>query len=79
MNHPGARLGERRRFLISGLSLLGCTFSLASAAMLSGCSDEKAGGQLENPGDVTKTPDAMDSMKAYQGQMKERKKPSQRR
>jgi hypothetical protein len=79
MNHPGSRLGQRRRFLISGLSLLGCTFSLASAAVLSGCGVEKSGGQLEDPGDVTKTPDAMDSMKAYQGQMKERGKAVRRR
>jgi hypothetical protein len=51
----------RRRFLVSALSSLGC---LGSLALISGCSDDKAAGQLDNPGDITKTPDAQDSMKA---------------
>jgi hypothetical protein len=54
----------RRRFLVSALSTLGGVLSLGSLALIAGCSDDKAGGQIENPGDVTKTPDAQDSMKA---------------
>jgi hypothetical protein len=63
MNHRELPV-PRRRFLVSALSLVGCAFSLGSLALISGCSDDKGPGQLENPGDVTKTPDAQDSMKA---------------
>ncbi len=66
----------RRRFLVSGLSVLGCVLSLGSLAAISGCGEDKSGGQVENAGDATKTPDAQDSMKAAMEQMKKRGNPA---
>ena len=70
MNHrelPPAR----RRFLVSAFSSLGCVLSLGSLVLVSGCSDDKAAGQIDNPVDTIKTPDAQDSMKASrEGYMK---------
>lgn len=47
---------------------------MGSAALLSGCGDDKAPGQVESTGDVTKTPDAMDSMKASRAKYDAQKK-----
>jgi hypothetical protein len=66
----------RRRFLVSGLSVLGCVLSLGLLAAISGCGEDKSGGQVDNPGDVAKTPDAQDSMKAAMEQMKKRGNPA---
>jgi F0F1-type ATP synthase membrane subunit c/vacuolar-type H+-ATPase subunit K len=67
---------QRRRFLTSGLSLFGIAFAMGSAALVSGCSDDKSAGQVENKGDIAKTPDAQDSMKASMEQMKNRGNPA---
>ncbi len=75
-HEPPRSSRTRRQFLVSGLSLIGCFLSLGSLAVMSGCGDDKGPGQVENAGDVTKTPDAMESMKAYQGQMQNRGNPS---
>jgi hypothetical protein len=69
MNHHGETPWPRRRLLVSGLSLLGGALSLGSVSLLSGCSDEKSAGQLENVPDPTKTQSGQDSMKAYMEQM----------
>ena len=68
MNHPGETHWPRRRLLVSGLSLFSAVLTLGSASLLSGCSDEKSAGQLENVQDPTKTQSGMDSMNAYKSQ-----------
>jgi hypothetical protein len=73
MNHWGETRWPRRRLLVSGISLLGSVLTLGSMSLLSGCGDEKGGGQVENPVDPTKTQSGMDSMKATLEQMKQRK------
>ncbi len=72
MTQPREATDRRRRFLVSGLSMFGFALSLGSVGMITGCGDDKGGGQLENKGDVTKTPDAQDSMKAYMDGMQKR-------
>jgi hypothetical protein len=72
MHHTGGFLEHRRRFLVSGLSLVGCAVALGPVAMFSGCGDaDKSAGQVEAV-DVTKTQSAQDSMKAYQEQMQKK-------
>lgn len=65
MNDSSGLPAQRRRFLASGLSLLGSAFVLGSAAALSGCGDDVGPKQsAEDAKDATKTIDGMDSMKA---------------
>ncbi len=65
---------SRRRFLRSGMSLVGFGLALIAPSLLGGCGDDKGGvTQIEAPVDVTKTPGGMDSMKAYQSEKKEHK------
>ena len=81
MHDPHCPRVERRRFVISGLILFGRALLLGSVAVSIGCSDEKGPGQVENAGEVTKTPDAQDSMRASMEHMKAMQKSagSQRR
>jgi len=72
MNHSGETRWLRRRLLASGLSLFGSVLAMGSVSLLSGCGDDKSAGQLENPPDPTKTPDGMDSMKAFMQEQKKR-------
>lgn len=76
MTQPVDSSQQRRRFLASGLSLFGLALTLGSAAAMSGCGDDKSAGQLENKGEVTQTPDAQDSMKAYMEQTTKRGNPT---
>jgi len=65
---------SRRRFLGSGMSLVGFGLALSSVSLLAGCgSADKEAGQVENPVDPTKTAGGMDSMKGYMQQKKEHK------
>ncbi len=65
---------SRRRFLCSGMSLVGFGLALSAPSLLSGCGDDKGSvTQIESPVDPTKTPGGMDSMKAYMEQKKEHK------
>jgi hypothetical protein len=73
MNQSGESYWQRRQLLVSGISLFGSAVALVSASLLSGCGDEKSGGQIENVGDPTKKQDGMDSMKATLDQIKQRK------
>jgi hypothetical protein len=66
MNHPGATHWPRRRLLASGLSLFSTVLTLGSASLLSGCSDEKSAGQIENAPDPAVV--AKDSMNFYKSQ-----------
>jgi hypothetical protein len=65
---------SRRRFLGSGMSLVGFGLVLSSASLLGGCGDDKGNvTQIEDPVDATKTQGGMDSMKAYTAQKKQHK------
>lgn len=75
MTQPVDSSQQRRQFLASGLSLFGLALTLGSAAAMSGCGDDKSGGQVENKGEITQTPDAQDSMKAYMEQGQKRGNP----
>jgi hypothetical protein len=59
-----------RRFFVSSTSFAGFLLALGPVSLLSGCGDDKGPGQVETPVDPTKTQSGMDSMKAYQEQMK---------
>lgn len=76
MTQPVGSPQQRRQFLASGLSFFGLALSLGSAAVMSGCGDEKEGGHLETKGNITETPDAKDSMNAYMDRMKKRGNPA---
>ncbi|MHB1559605.1 MAG: hypothetical protein ACYC61_19325 [Isosphaeraceae bacterium] len=76
MTQPVGSSPQRRRFLASSLSFFGLALTLGSAALMSGCGDDKSAGQLENKGEITKTPDAQDSMKAYMEQGQKRGNPA---
>ena len=73
MTHSGATRWQRRQLLMSGISVFASALGLSSVSLLSGCGDEKSGGQVENPVDPTKTQSGMDSMKNTLEQMKQRK------
>jgi hypothetical protein len=60
--------------LVSSISVFGSVLGLSTVSLLSGCGDEKSGGQIENPVDPTKTQSGMDSMKATMDQMKQRQR-----
>lgn len=75
MTQPVSSPQQRRQFLASGFSFFGLALTLGSAVVMSGCGDDKSGGQVENKGDVTETPDAQDSMKAYMEQGQKRGNP----
>jgi len=65
---------SRRRFLGSGMSLVGFGLALSSASLLGGCGGaDKEAGPVEGAVDPTKTPGGMDSMKGYMDQRKEHK------
>jgi hypothetical protein len=65
---------SRRRFLGSGMSLVGFGLALGSASLLAGCgSGDKEAGPVEGAVDPTKTQGGMDSMKGYMDQRKEHK------
>jgi hypothetical protein len=75
MNDSSGLPAQRRRFLVSGLSLFGSAFALGSAAALSGCGDDVGPKQsTEDAKDMTKTPDGMDSMKASRAKYDAQKK-----
>jgi hypothetical protein len=75
MNDSSGLPAQRRRFIVSGLSLFGSAFALGSAAALSGCGENVGPKQTtEAAADVTKTPDAMDSMKASREKYNTQKK-----
>ena len=61
MDHSGEKQLARRRFLASGLSLLGCGLTVASAGLLSGCDDKGTMTHIENaPDPAQKAKDSMD-------------------
>jgi len=74
MQQSSAAFGpSRRRFLRSGISLVGLGLALTSASLLAGCGgSDKEEGQIENPVDPTKTPSGIDSMKGYMQEKKQR-------
>ncbi len=75
MNDSSGLPAQRRRFLVSGLSLFGSAFALGSAAVLSGCGDDVGPKQTpEAASDATKTVDGMDSMKASREKYNTQKK-----
>ena len=53
-----------------GLTLALSALLFSATVCLSGCGDDQGSGMIDNPKDVTKTPDAQDSMKGYMQQMK---------
>jgi hypothetical protein len=66
---------QRRRFLVSGLSLFGSAFALGSAAALSGCGEDVGPKQAAaDSTDMTKTPDGLESMKASRAKYDAQKK-----
>jgi hypothetical protein len=72
MIHCREPVALRRRILISGFSVVGSALVLGSVGLVSGCGSDKSEGQIDNPVDPMKNQGALDSMKAYQDQIKKK-------